>query len=62
MTLAISVKIYANFQGYNDVVAESMSAPIVGGSAQCAGAIRDAFTVCLMKEMFDIRLMLPFHA
>mmetsp|Transcript_39364 Transcript_39364/g.47725 ORF Transcript_39364/g.47725 Transcript_39364/m.47725 type:complete len:538 (-) Transcript_39364:26-1639(-) len=33
----------ANFQGYNDVVAASMSAPIVGGSTGCGDAIKKAF-------------------
>jgi serine protease 16 len=32
-----------NFYGYNDVVAASMAAPIVGGSSACASAIKSAF-------------------
>jgi len=32
-----------DFQGYHDVVAASLAAPVVGGSAQCAANIKSAF-------------------
>jgi hypothetical protein len=35
------VQAQADFQGYNNVVAASMAAPVVGGSSQCAQAIAD---------------------
>ena len=43
--LTRAVHAVANFYGYNDVVGESMAAPIVGGSDACALAIKTAFEV-----------------
>mmetsp|Transcript_7109 Transcript_7109/g.13494 ORF Transcript_7109/g.13494 Transcript_7109/m.13494 type:complete len:545 (-) Transcript_7109:239-1873(-) len=37
------VKAIANFQGYNDVVASSLSKEIVGGSKECLMAVQQAF-------------------
>lgn len=35
----------SNMEGYNDVTAESMAASSVGGSVQCAEAIKEAFEI-----------------
>lgn len=37
------VRAVANFEGYNDVVAKSLSTALVGGSEKCADKVRQAF-------------------
>lgn len=44
------VEAQLNFQGYNDVVARSLSDPMVGGSDACIQAVRQSFLV--MSSMF----------
>ncbi len=43
----------ANFQGYNNVVAQSMGATSVGGSKQCQTAIKTAFAALGSKLASD---------
>ncbi|XP_052819166.1 thymus-specific serine protease-like [Mya arenaria] len=45
------VRAVTNFEGYNDVVAKSLSNPVVGGSPECLDAVRTAFSV--IDSMID---------